>query len=249
MAQKINIDLSELLELQKNKKSVLELSEHFKVSTDLIRKHLKRFNLSPNKPIRRNLTLSEKTHLSLKRKEWLSLNPTKHPWKSDKKFISKPCELVKKFLKIQNINFIEEYSPNIQDTHFAIDIAIPSKNIGIEINGNQHYNSDKTLKPYYQHRHNLLVEYDWTILELHYSICFNNEKLIELADTINNTLDIKEFSYETYVINTVKENRCFHCEKPIWKTSTYCASCAMKKYYGSLTQSRTENHSLEENDD
>ncbi|MDY5668732.1 MAG: hypothetical protein SPK43_05840 [Candidatus Onthovivens sp.] len=55
------------------------------------------------------------------------------------------------------INFIEEYCPFI-DSAISVDIAFPDIKIGIEINGNQHYNRDGSLKDYYQKRHDKLEE-------------------------------------------------------------------------------------------
>lgn len=65
-----------------------------------------------------------------------------------------------------NIIFIEEYKP-LNDRLFSIDIAFPDKMIGIEINGNQHYDIEGNLKPYYQNRHELIETAGWTLLEFH----------------------------------------------------------------------------------
>jgi very-short-patch-repair endonuclease len=121
---------------------------------------------------------SKKTReqLSKKRIKYLKENPDKHPWRNKNKQISVPCEKVKKFLSERNIKFIEEYQP-LKNRFFSIDIAFPDIKLGIEINGNQHYNRDGTLKEYYQKRHNLLLENGWNILELHYSISWNLDKL------------------------------------------------------------------------
>ena len=55
----------------------------------------------------------------------------------------------------------------VLDNASNIDIAFPDIKLGIEINGNQHYNSDGTLKDYYQERHNLIEEAGWKLLEVH----------------------------------------------------------------------------------
>ena len=67
-------------------------------------------------------TEDEKKILSEKRKDFLRKNPEKHSWKTNKKFISEPCEFLKRSLKDNNINFIEEFSP-LEDRHFSLDIA------------------------------------------------------------------------------------------------------------------------------
>lgn len=113
-----------------------------------------------------------KALLSEKRKQYLKDNPDKHVWKRATKFKSAPCEFLKEKLRSLNINFIEEYSP-FTDCAIALDIAFPDILLGIEVNGNQHYNADGSLKDYYQARHNKLVNAGWTIYEIHYTLCYN----------------------------------------------------------------------------
>lgn len=112
--------------------------------------------------------------ISNKRKKWLQENPELHPWKKSRKFISAPCEFFKQKLRSLGIEFEEEYSP-IEGRYFSIDIAFPQKKIGIEINGEQHYKRTGELKEYYKKRHELIENAGWTLLELHYSSCYNEE--------------------------------------------------------------------------
>jgi len=122
--------------------------------------------------------------ISDKRKDYLKNNPDKHPWKRNSKFKSIPCEKVKEYLNSKNIKFVEEWQP-LDEKFYSIDIAFPDIKFGIEINGNQHYNADGTLKEYYQKRHDEIVNSGWVLLELHYSISWNLDKL-------ENLIDIKE---------------------------------------------------------
>lgn len=122
-----------------------------------------------------------KQHLSKMRKKFLLENPDKHHWRTKEKHKSEPCEKVKEYLKSLNINFVEEWQP-LSDYAYSLDIAFPDKKLAIEINGNQHYNSDGTLKEYYQNRHDLIEREGWTILELHYTIAYNLEKLLKLIE-------------------------------------------------------------------
>lgn len=121
---------------------------------------------------------SEETKLKISeaRKKYLRENPEKHPWKNDDKFISVPCENFKKFLSNRGIIFVEEYNP-IEDRNFSVDIAFPKEKIGIEINGNQHYDNEGKLKPYYADRHNLITESGWSLYEFHYSLFFHEESM------------------------------------------------------------------------
>jgi hypothetical protein len=97
-------------------------------------------------------------------------------WKNNKKFKSIPCENVKDYLKKNNIDFVEELRP-LEDRQFSLDIAFPHIMTAIEINGQQHYNSDGTLKEYYQGRHDLIENAGWKIIEVHYSQCFNDDNI------------------------------------------------------------------------
>lgn len=132
----------------------------------------------------KNKTHSEevKRKLSNARKKFLKENPDKHHWKRKDKFKSVPCEKLKGFLKESGINFVEEWQPLV-NRFYSIDIAFPDKKIGIEVNGNQHYNRDGTLKEYYQKRHDEICNEGWTLYEIHYSQChtpsivLNNLKL------------------------------------------------------------------------
>lgn len=126
-------------------------------------------------------TEKSKKTISEKRKLFLKNNPDKHPWKRNDKFKSVPCEKIKQFLKEKNILFVPEWQP-LENKFYSIDIAFPDIKLGIEINGNQHYNSDGTLKEYYQKRHNEITDSGWTLLELHYSISWNLNKFETILD-------------------------------------------------------------------
>ena len=125
----------------------------------------------------------------------MSENKDKHVWKRHTKFISTPCENVKKFLIENKISFVSEYSP-FDDFHYAIDIAFPNKKIGIEINGNQHYNKNGELTEYYQKRHDLFIERGWNLIEIHYSLCFNTSNKF-FNDLLN--LDIHSDDYSELI--------------------------------------------------
>ena len=81
------------------------------------------------------------------------------------------------------MDFVEEYQP-LKKRFFAIDISFPDKKLGIEVNGNQHYNSDKTLKKYYQDRHDLIVESGWTLIEIPYLEAFKDDTVKKIRSLI-----------------------------------------------------------------
>ena len=137
--------------------------------------------------------------MSLARKKYLSEHPDKHPWKNPVKFKSIPCEKVKEFLDAKGIKYIEEWQP-LSDRYFSIDIAFPDIKVGIEINGNQHYDKDGNLKPYYQQRHDLIEQAGWKLLELHYMCCFN----LSLLENIINLKEQPDYS-EYFKIQKTKD--------------------------------------------
>ena len=147
-----------------------------------------------------------KQQLRLKRLEWLKNNPEKHPWKRKDKFLSKPCELFKKYLDLIKLRYISEYNMYNETGHnYSIDIAFPDKKLGIEINGNQHYNKDGTLKKYYQVRHELIEKAGWKLLEIHFTSCFDEEeiklypgKVIEFGDNLS-PAEIKQMEFSVSV--------------------------------------------------
>lgn len=116
-------------------------------------------------------------------KMWFKNNPDKHPWKRKEKFKSVPCEHLKEILK-KDFNFIEEYTDKRWEHNYSIDIAFLDKKIAIEVNGNQHYNEDGTLKEYYQKRHDYLVSLGWIVNEIHYTNCYKEDKIEKIKMAI-----------------------------------------------------------------
>lgn len=138
-----------------------------------------------------HLSDEAKKHLSEVRNKFLAEHPEAHNWKKQRKK-SVPCENVKQYLRSSNIEFLEEFTPSTI-RHYAIDIAFPNLKIGIEINGNQHYNSDGTLADYYQKRHDFIESLGWKLLEIHFSNCFdedNIKKIFNFEIPFNSNLEV-----------------------------------------------------------
>ncbi len=136
-----------------------------------------------------------KKRMSEARKKWLEDNPEKHPWRLKTKFISAPCETFKNILKENNIDYIEEYQPLLPKYFYSTDICLLEEKIIIEINGNQHYNKDKTLKNYYKNRHNVIENNGWVVYELHYSLVYNNDFIIYFIDCLKNKITVDKTKY------------------------------------------------------
>lgn len=167
-------------------------------------------------------TSETKKIISDKRKKFLLSNPDKHPWKQKNKKLSTPCELFKKKLKKQNISFVEEYTP-LDDRFYSIDISFPDIKIGIEINGNQHYNSDKTLKTYYQDRKNNIEKEGWKLYDVHYSKVYDDYFCGLIISNLNTKYNLDNIDLD---FNLYKKhiNTCI-CGKLIHKKSKMCIEC------------------------
>lgn len=114
-----------------------------------------------------------KKKLSEIRKAYLS-REIKPAWKTHEKFKSQPCEWLKSELEKCGYKFTPELSPlKHKGKFYSVDIAFPEQKFIIEINGRQHYNSDGTLTPYYQIRHDLISADGWDIWEVSYSTTRN----------------------------------------------------------------------------
>lgn len=186
--------------------SIKALCKKYKISRSKINK-LTQKGLFIKRKNKFKHTDEYKTSMSCKRKDWLNNNPDKHPWKRSSKFLSKPCEDFKKRLKEEHILFVEEYTP-IKGRAFSLDISIPDKKIGIEVNGNQHYDRSGKLKDYYQKRHDLLVSEGWNIVELHYASVYKKDIVDSLIDSLRKDFFIfnqeeydkkMEFLFQTYI--------------------------------------------------
>lgn len=112
-------------------------------------------------------------------------NNKQSTWQTKENGTSIPCELFKEILRGLNIDFVEEFQPLREiKRFFAIDIAFPDMKFGIEINGNQHYDTNGDLKSYYQNRHNLIVDHGWELLETKYNKVFNKSYLDKIIQYI-----------------------------------------------------------------
>jgi len=138
------------------------------------------------------------------RKEWLKNNPDKHPWKRKEKFKSVPCEHLKEILK-KDFSFIEEYTDKRWKYNYSIDIAFLDKKLAIEVNGNQHYNLDGTLKDYYQKRHDYIVSQGWIVNEIHYTNCFKENEIEKIKESIRSNTYLPENETKLLFENMIKK--------------------------------------------
>ncbi len=147
---------------------------------------------NPNR-IGRKHTEESKQKLREARLNYLVKNP--NSWKKEDKFKSVPCETVKNKLIELNIQFSEEFQPLLhQKRFFRIDISFPEKQIGFEINGGQHYDTNSNLKPYYQNRHDLIELDGWKLYEIPYHVAmrhgFVNDFILPILNGLKPLYDL-----------------------------------------------------------
>jgi very-short-patch-repair endonuclease len=229
--RKLNIDKEEFMHQYLLNDSDGTIAEKFNTSRSVINRFRKSLGLKPNRNNKPKHSDESRKLMSVKRKEWLAQNPDKHPWRNKDKFQSVPCQKVKEFLNNQGVLFVGEFNPQIPDRFFSIDIALPDKKIALEINGNQHYQRDGTLQPYYQTRHDLLVSHGWKVYELHYSSCFYIDKLQNLLHSIKNSECILDFDYFHYSPIKTKPKKLHFCicgKEKASKRANQCMECRKK---------------------
>lgn len=190
------------------------------------------------KPVvpKRIVSQATKNIISAKRKQWLQDNPDLHPWKNSQKFKSIPCEKVKEILTSKGISFVPEFPPNVEGRSFAVDIAFPDRKIIWEINGNQHYEKDGSLKAYYQERHDLLVAAGWTVYEIPSRRCFRTDKIEEFISLSLNSPVRVEFDYFSYKPKEKIKGKyisqyddCPNCSEKKNTNSKLCLPCFKKE--------------------
>lgn len=216
-------------------KSLKTLVSEYKISFNLGKRVLLKNSVDYRNPseagkikLRTPHTEDSKRKISESRKEYFKENPDKHPWKSSDKFKSKPCENFKNILSEMDINFISEMSI-CEDRFFSVDIGIPQYRIAIEINGNQHYNRDGSLKDYYQKRHEYITNLGWKIHELHYSVCFDVDVMRKTIDNILDGCELFDFDYEKYLFKKLnrEDKTICGCGSPKMRDSIKCKNCEL----------------------
>ncbi len=113
--------------------------------------------------------------LSEKRKAYLATH--KHNWSRYSNKESLPEQKFRELIEKSNFKLKQYYIPPESSRFYELDFAHLESKTGFEINGNQHYNNDGTLKDYYKQRQQHFIDLGWKIVEIHYSICFKEELL------------------------------------------------------------------------
>lgn len=127
-------------------------------------------------------TKESKLKISSKRKEYLEKSKKNHNWSLCHGRQSDPELKFQTVLEELRIEYCPEYTPEESKRFYRIDFAILNGKIGFEINGNQHY-TDATrgkLKKYYLERQKYLESLGWTMINIHYSLAYDKNKILEI---------------------------------------------------------------------
>ncbi len=182
------INWNDIQEKHNNGKRLYELGISRKVINAAVKNGLfEKFKI----PI--SMSDDTKKRMSAARKKWLMENPELHPWRKNSKFISKPCEDLKEYLRGVGISFEEEVIVSTEK-NYSVDILIRDRNLILEINGNQHYDKEGRLLPYYQERHEHIKELGWYIYELHYTMAYNFELCLNIINGIEYVSNILPYT-------------------------------------------------------
>ena len=140
--------------------------------------------------------------LSEKRKAYLAANKDKHNWSRYSNKETVPERKFREFIERTDIKLKQYYIPPESDRFYEMDFAHPESKIAFEINGNQHYNSDGTLKDYYKERQQYFINLGWKITEIHYSLCFKEDVLSSLVQ-----LSFSDFNLCQEKIQEISDHR------------------------------------------
>ena len=130
---------------------------------------------------------------------------------------------IQKILEDNDVSFVPEFKP-LDDRFFSIDVAFPDKKIGIEINGNQHYDSFGNLKEYYQKRHDLITSSGWKLIEIKSRLVYNKEYMLNLVKELKEDCDITIVDYSEYL--QIKPKNVCLCGNKMAHYSKKCNLCS-----------------------
>lgn len=175
------------------------IAERLGIKRSLVSKRMRQHGLKSRFVLR--TTPEQRQRMSAAKRKWNLENPERlrQLMIERAKNLSVPCERLKTWLRTREIPFIEEFEPlRHLGRYYSIDIAFPDRKIGIEVNGNQHYEKDGRLKERYQKRHDDIEADGWTLYEIHYPICFKEDAIDEMVRLILSSPTRVEFDYGQY---------------------------------------------------
>jgi transposase len=260
------LNFEEIQNFYNNEHTWKECCKKFNVSWRTLYKHKKKGkligrNLSESNKLKRKLKpykTSEETKrkISVSRKKYLDENKDRIKWPGND---SDASLKFKNILNENNISYVEEFKP-LEDRFFRIDISFPDKKIGIEINGEQHYERNGNLKEYYQKRHDLIESEGWKLYEISHYLVYKKEFLENLINELKNN-NLENVNYSFYIKDKINRNcncgnkkahnakscwMCYSDKNKIGKNTNIC-KCGGKKGYRSKKCNICRKETIEKN--
>lgn len=246
--QTVKDNWNEILLRYTNGEALRNLTKEFKMGFTFIKRIFDKNSIQirnmseANKGKKHPHSEESKFKISERRKQYFKENPDKHPWKKSDKFKSVPCENFKKVLTEMGIKFIPEMSV-CDNRFFSVDVGIPQHKIAIEINGNQHYERDGSLKDYYKQRHDYITDLGWKVYEFHYSICFDEEVIKKTIENVLEGSELFDFDYEKYLFDKLNKKDKTICQCGSYKNK-YSIKCRLCELELRRINSKEKTHSL-----
>ncbi len=159
---------------------------------------------------RKPISAEGRRNMSEAKKKWNRENPDKvrEVFSKLSKAKSIPCEYLKEWLRAKDIQFVEEYLPMLeQGRYYSIDIALPDRKIGVEVNGDMHYRHEGGLREYYQIRHDTIEAQGWKLYEIPRKLVYNPEKMTALFNEILSSQPKQDFDFLHYTPPIKKKDR------------------------------------------
>lgn len=166
----------------------------------LSKSQIKQIARENNKGKKKKLTDEHKQKIRESLIKWKNNNPEKYLNYCRKKSVC--CENFKQYLRDNNIDFVEEYTP-YEDRMYTLDIAFPDEKIAIEVNGSQHYDNDGNLNQSTLEKQFYFENRGWKIIQIYYKWCYgvikNNPVITSIFDLpIHNKNYVKEIYTRNY---------------------------------------------------
>ncbi len=223
----------ELIDLINKDFSVAEIGNVYDRCEATVCKWLKTYGLKTNFT---NDLSNPKTKNKIKERmiAFTKENPT-HGRQKGSNNISIPCEKLKRELRERNIEFKEEVMPlHHLGRLYRADILFEKYGVIVEVNGSHHFVNKQSkfgLTPYFQERHDLLVQNGWRVFEIPTKLVMSEDFLDKLLPEIYNTKSNPNFEYKS--LNN--PNFC-KCGKSIQRKRKRCWECRKAAYLCPLTK-------------
>jgi len=242
-----NLDWVEIQSYYNNEHTIRDIIKHFTISKNMIQKAIKNGDFKSrtlseasklaNRKYPRKHTIETKKKLSAIRIKYLRENP--HIIMFPKNGESYPEKYFKECLKNSS------YKPSHRFLQYELDFADIERKINLEIDGEQHFTTKKSIK-HDEMRNKALTDLGWKVIRVRWRKFIKlskQEKQIIIFEIIKGGDDFKNdgsicvfngilnsLAIAKYQEDIKKKNpKCPGCNAPVCRGSKVCKECYMKK--------------------